>query len=88
MMYTVYILISESNGKKYIGYTENVENRIKEHNSKRGISRFTKNKGIWKLLYKEDGYKTKEEAIRREREIKKMKGGIQLKALLKHAGIV
>jgi putative endonuclease len=70
MNYFVYILQSEWDGSYYIGYTNNLEERINRHN--RGRSQYTKTKIPWKLIYHEV-FNSKSEAMRREREIKRMK---------------
>tara|TARA_B100000575_G_C22677111_1_gene412237 strand:+ start:296 stop:544 length:249 start_codon:yes stop_codon:yes gene_type:complete len=69
MSYHVYML--KSLGKKsvtYVGYTQNLNNRIKLHNSGKG-AKFTRGRK-WKLIYKEK-YTTKNQAILREYYIKK-----------------
>ena len=78
-MYTVYILQSIKNSKYYIGHTEDLESRLKRHNS--GKVKSTKNGAPWKIVYQEK-YKTRSEACFREREIKNYKGGIKFKKLL------
>ena len=80
MLYTVYIIQSLKNRMRYIGQTINLTKRLEEHN--RGRNKSTRNKGPWRLIYKEEGFSTVKEALKREREIKKMKGGIQFKKLL------
>lgn len=50
-MYFVYILQSLKDGRTYVGYTDNVERRLEEHNS--GRSRATKHRGPFKLLFSE-----------------------------------
>jgi putative endonuclease len=84
-MYFVYI--AENNqGKHYIGATSNVDARIKKHNHHG--NRSTRQQGPWKLIYKEE-CATKEKAFKRERQIKKYKGGNALKKLLRRdAGAV
>ena len=65
-----YVYMLKSLGKKtvtYVGYTKNLEKRIKLHNSNKG-AKFTKGRK-WKLIYKEL-FKTKSEAISREYYIK------------------
>tara|TARA_B100001248_G_C27352648_1_gene442144 strand:- start:444 stop:689 length:246 start_codon:yes stop_codon:yes gene_type:complete len=60
----------KSVGKKpvtYVGYTKNLKNRIKLHNSSKG-AKFTKGRK-WKLIYKEK-HNSKKEAISREYYIK------------------
>jgi putative endonuclease len=56
--------------KFYIGVTSNIEQRIQYH--KTGRSPFTRNKGPWDLVYSET-YQTKQQALRRERELKSWK---------------
>ena len=61
----------KSKGKNpvsYVGYTNNISKRIRDHNLGKG-AKFTKGRK-WKLIYKEI-YKTKSEAISREYYIKK-----------------
>ena len=69
-MFYVYILESLVNGSFYVGETKNLEDRLKRHNE--GRSRFTSSKVPWKLVYFEE-YKTRSEAMKREREIKNKK---------------
>ena len=52
----------------YVGYTNNLKNRIKLHNSGKG-AKFTRGRK-WKLIYKEK-FKSKNKAISREYYIKK-----------------
>lgn len=50
-MYYVYIIYSQKLDKKYIGYSADLRDRIREHNS--GKSAYT-SKGVpWQLLYYE-----------------------------------
>lgn len=69
-MYVVYVLKSEKNNRYYIGCTNNIERRIAEHNN--GLSRYTKNKGPWVGVYKEE-YSSLLEARKREKQIKSWK---------------
>ena len=67
-MYYVYLLVNED-GDKYIGYTEDLRRRLKEH--QQGRSRYTSQRDLsWRLVYYE-AYLTKELAIRRENILKK-----------------
>jgi len=70
MTYFVYLVGNYKKSKvtTYAGYTNNLKNRLKLHNTGRG-AKFTKGR-IWKLLYYEK-FKTKREAISREIYIKK-----------------
>ena len=65
-MYYIYVLRNKE-GKQYIGQTNNLSRRVIEHNS--GFSRYTKKKGPWTLKYSEE-YKTRSEAMRREKYFK------------------
>ncbi len=70
MSFQTYILRSQSTGRFYVGSTENLTQRIFEHNKNRTPS--IKNRGPWDLFYSE-AYATRSEAVRRERQIKSMK---------------
>jgi putative endonuclease len=65
----VYVLQSLKDGRLYVGMSENVELRLKQHN--KGMTTSTKFYKPWKLLFIEE-YSTRVEA--RERE-KYLKGG-------------
>jgi len=78
-MYFVYILKSLRDNKYYIGSTSNVEARLAYHNA--GRQRSTKHRIPFELVYKEE-YPTKEEALRREKQIKSYKGGEAFKKLV------
>ena len=71
MSYYVYMLKSKNkNSVTYVGYTKNLQNRIRLHNTGKG-AKFTRGRK-WKLIYKEK-HKTKSKAISREYYIKKSK---------------
>ena len=78
-MYTVYILKSISKERYYIGYTENLERRLKDHNS--GRTKSTKAYVPWQVVYKEE-HNSKSEAYIREQEIKSFKSGIKFDKLI------
>jgi len=71
-MYTVYILQSEKTGKYYIGFTEDLIDRLSRHNS--GATKSTRNGRPWIVVYEEE-CSGKRDAWLRERQIKKYKGG-------------
>ena len=52
MYYCVYMLVCISSIKKrtYVGYTNNLKNRLKNHNSNKGAKYTKGNK--WKIIYK------------------------------------
>lgn len=84
--YYIYILKSQTSGRYYIGSTENVIQRLGQHNS--GKVRSTKNRGPYKLVYTEP-FSTRQDAYRRERQIKRYKGGHAFRKLLEnYSGIV
>ena len=55
-MYSVYVLYSASFQVYYKGYTENINDRLAQHNA--GLSRYTAGKGPWELIILES-YSTK-----------------------------
>ena len=69
MSWQVYILQC-SDGSFYTGITNNLELRVKTHNSGRG-AKYTKNRLPVRLVYKEYT-KDKSQSLRRELEIKKL----------------
>ncbi|OGU28384.1 MAG: hypothetical protein A2057_09010 [Ignavibacteria bacterium GWA2_35_9] len=77
-MFTVYILISLKDQKRYIGLTENLERRIYEHNS--GLVKSTRNRRPLKLIHTEN-FETKKEAESKEKFYKTGKGRELLKNL-------
>ncbi len=80
-MYYVYVLKSIKNGKPYTGSSEDVENRLVEHNA--GKTKSTRASKPYKLVYKES-YNTRSEAVRRELFFKTGKGRELLKEILKN----
>ena len=70
MTYFVYLIGCYRNNKliTYVGYTSNLEKRIKLHNEGKG-AKFTKGRK-WKIMYYER-YKNKRKTILREIYIKK-----------------
>lgn len=69
MSYTVYILRTSSN-TLYTGQTNNLQKRLKEHQSKRSKSaKYMKYFDSFELVYQEE-YPTLQEAMKREKQIK------------------
>jgi putative endonuclease len=62
-MYKVYILQSLKDKRTYVGYTDNLNRRLFEHNS--GRNKSTKNRVPFKLLFSED-FESRKEAKKRE----------------------
>lgn len=71
MNYYAYVLQSEIDGSFYKGHTENLENRLNQHNTGRTIS--TKQKAPWKIIYFEE-FESREAAIKREKYFKSAAG--------------
>ena len=84
-MYIVYILKSRVAGRYYVGSTSNLDDRIIRHNQ--GRNKSTKAYRPWNVILTEE-YEIKEEALKRERQIKKYKGGEAFKRLIQNAGVV
>ena len=70
MKYVVYLIITSAKNKtiSYVGYTNNIDKRLKLHNSGKG-AKFTKGKK-WKLIYSQN-YKSKSKAMQEEYKLKK-----------------
>ncbi len=81
-MFTVYVLRSEKNNRLYTGYTEDLEKRIKEHNS--GKTRSTKANTPYSLVYKEE-YCSKTEARKREIFLKTGQGRKFIKSTIQQS---
>ena len=71
MRYIVYVLISASTARRYVGQTDDLERRISEHNSRdHNPRKFTsRNKGPWSLVHSES-FATRAEAMAREKWLK------------------
>ena len=69
-MYYVYLIISKNKKRtiSYVGYTNNIEKRLKLHNSSKG-AKFTRGRK-WKLVYHKT-YDKKKIAMKEEFKLKK-----------------
>jgi putative endonuclease len=69
--FVVYVLRSQSNGRRYVGQTEDLTRRLAEHNDPEHNPRkfTTRIPGPWELIHHES-YATRAEAMRRERWLK------------------
>ncbi len=79
-MFFVYILYSQKFSRYYVGNSENIETRLKQHNI--GKTKSTKNFRPWVLVHQEL-FETRIEARKREIQIKSYKGGRAFCELLK-----
>lgn len=78
LMFYTYILKSSKSNRYYIGSTENMNKRIKEHN--RGMMKSTKHDLPWELFYFEK-YNSRSEAVAREKQIKSWKSRAMIEKL-------
>ena len=81
-MFVVYILYSPGFSKIYIGYTSNLDERVKSHNelAQKG---WTKKFRLWKVVYTEN-FQLKKKALAREKELKGAKGREWIWSLIKN----
>ena len=81
-MYNVYVLLSQKNGKRYVGFTEkSPEHRLKEHNQ--GVNTWTSQNRPFDLLYSES-YSSRRMALKRELYFKSAAGRKFLQKVLKN----
>jgi putative endonuclease len=78
-MFYIYIIYSITLDKYYIGYTSDLSKRLTEHNL--GISTYTSKAMDWDLKYSK-AFPTREEAMRKEKEIKRKKSRTYLEWLI------
>lgn len=74
-----YILRSDRSGRYYVGQTEEIQNKVKEHNN--GEVRATKPWRPWTLLF-ERRFATRSEAVRWERRVKRRKSRAFIEQLI------
>jgi putative endonuclease len=80
MSYFVYIIQSKKDGRFYIGSTNNLTERVERHNQ--GRSRYTKSRGPWELVYKEEHH-DRSTAMKKEKEIKNRKSRQFIESLVR-----
>ena len=85
-MFTVYVLYSKAYNKIYIGYTSNIEQRMISHNEK-GKKGYTLKFRPWAIAFTEE-YKTKQEAMRREKQLKSSRGRAYVWGKIKEIGLI
>ena len=85
VFFYVYVLESQKDEEKYIGYTNNLRRRLEEH--KKGLSFSTKLRLPFELIYFE-GCLNQEDAKRRENYLKTTQGrrflGLRLQEYKRH----
>ncbi|MDD5765678.1 MAG: GIY-YIG nuclease family protein [Candidatus Marinimicrobia bacterium] len=82
MANTVYILYSKSKDRYYIGQTQDLANRLNEHNS--GESKSTKTGVPWIVVYTKE-FQTRSEAMIYENQLKSLKNRKIIEELI-HSG--
>ena len=81
-MFYVYVLLSQKDEKFYIGFTGDLQRRLKEHNSGKNIS--TKSRLPLKLIYYES-HLSKTDTERREKYFKTIKSKSTLRQMLRES---
>jgi len=77
-MYYVYILLSKKDGKTYVGYTSDIDRRLKEHNN--GTVEATKHRRPLELFHLEE-FEDKQKAKEQEKWYKSSSGRNKMKEL-------
>ncbi len=77
-MFFVYVLRNPQ-GRLYVGFTEDLERRVKQHQENQGG--WTRGKGPWELAEYEV-FASRDEALRRERNLKRGKQNQELRGRL------
>jgi len=88
MEYTTYVIYNQYSAKIYIGQTADLSKRLARHNGllpTKGTSYTHKNSGFWGVVYTEK-FKTREEAVKREKELKSYQGRVFIKNLISNVG--
>jgi putative endonuclease len=80
-VFYVYLLRSVSDSGFYIGYSNNLRARLKQHLNRKSIA--TAHRGPWRLIYYE-AYLNQADALGRERYLKSGAGRRFLKGQLRH----
>jgi len=77
-MFYVYVLRSLRTGRRYVGFCEELQERLRRHNA--GDTKSTRTGVPWVMVYSEP-FKTRIEAIRRERYFKTGRGREELERI-------
>ncbi|MEX0325820.1 MAG: GIY-YIG nuclease family protein [Puniceicoccaceae bacterium] len=78
----VYVL-ENSKGRLYIGHTDNLQRRLRQHNAPKGkshLGKYTHKHGPWNLLGHES-FPTRSRAMQREKELKAWKSPCRVRTL-------
>ena len=80
MRYTVYVLYSDQYDKIYVGYTSDLESRLRSHNEL-SIKGWTIKFRPWNLVHYEM-FESKTLALNRERELKSYQGRLFIRKVI------
>jgi putative endonuclease len=80
--YYVYILANKKNGTLYVGMAKELEKRVVRHKSKKA-NQFAAKYDVDKLVYYEK-HKSQEDALKREKQIKKWRRQWKMKLIENH----
>ena len=80
-MYFVYVLYSKKFDKIYIGFSSNLEERLRSHNEL-GKKGWTIKFRPWELVYQEL-HQLKADALKREKQLKSATGSLFIRSLIK-----
>ena len=83
MDYTVYILYSKKLDKNYIGFTENLKQRLEFHLNNEEVRKFTYNADDWDLIFTLQ-CDSKKQGLCIESHIKSMKSKVYVQNLLRY----
>ena len=78
-MITVYVLYSDMIDRLYVGQTQDLRKRLREHLE--GVSFYTRRATDWKLILSEE-YETRSDAMQREKQFKTTSGRRYLRRML------
>jgi len=83
MPFSVYILYSTRADRYYVGHTSDLSQRVVSHNRvDEPEGHYTRKNGPWEVVWVEEGFGTRSEAMRREREIKGWKSRRRIEELI------
>ena len=80
MAFHTYILYSKIKDKFYVGHTNDLENRLNQHNTRNNLGT-----NDWCVVYKEV-FNNRSDAMKREKEIKDKKSRKYIEWLIKQIG--
>ena len=82
--FCTYIIQSESTGRYYIGHTQDIEQRLAQHNTHSfiGSSATKRIKGPWKVVYSQP-CNSRSDAMKLEKKIKSWKSKNAIDSLIK-----